>query len=224
MDDRALDVRVAANHHVGSQHGVGTQVRARFDPAVVADERGPLDSGVGVDLRPLPHPQALRHPEAGHVDLDLAVEDVLMGLHVGLERAHILPVAVGHVAEERLAVCEQLREHVAREVVGLPFGDVVEDLRLQDVDPGVDGVAEDLTPRRLLEEALDRPVVARDHDAELERVLHRLQRDRRHGLALLVEAHDLGQVEVGEHVAGDHEEGLVELVLGVAHRARGPER
>ena len=36
---------------------------------------------------------------------------------------------------------------------------------------------------------------------------------------LLVRLDDRGEVDVGEHVAGDHEEALVELVHGVAHRA-----
>ena len=43
-------------------------------------------------------------------------------------------------------------------------------------------------------------------------------------LVLVVEVDDRAEVDVGEHVAGDHEEALVELVHGVAHRAGGAER
>ena len=163
--------------------------------------------------------------EAGDVDLDLAVEHVLVGLDVGLEGADVLPVALGHVAEERLAGLEQGGEHVGREVDRpRPPVDEVEDLGLEDVDAGVDGVAEHLAPGRLLEEALDAAVVARDDDAELERVLHGLEADGGHRLLLLVEADDGRQVDVGEDVARDDEEALVELVHGVAHRARRAER
>ena len=66
---------------------------------------------------------------------------------------------------------------------------------------------EHLPPRRLLEEALDRAVLAGDDDAELERVLDRGETDRRR------RARDRGgtastlvEVDVGEDVAGDDEE------------------
>jgi hypothetical protein len=38
-----------------------------------------------------------------------------------------------------------------------------------------------------------------------------------------VEAHDGAEIDVGEHVAGDDEEAVVELVAGVADRPRGPQ-
>ena len=48
--------------------------------------------------------------------------------------------------------------------------------------------------------------------------------DGGHRLALVVEGDDLGEVDVGDDVAGDDEEALVEVLLGVAHRAGGAER
>ena len=69
------------------------------------------------------------------------------------------------------------------------------------------------------------PSALGDDDAELERVLDALQRDRRRTRSRSRCAFDeRGEVDVGEHVAGDHEERLVELVGRVAHRARGAER
>ena len=64
---------------------------------------GPDDGGLGVDLGPLPHVDAVAHLEAGDLDAHPAVEDVLVGPQVGLERADVLPVALGDGAEERLA-------------------------------------------------------------------------------------------------------------------------
>ena len=64
------------------------------------------------------------------------------------------------------------REHRLGEVDRLVLGNEVEDLRLQHVDAGVDGVGEDLAPRRLLQEPLDPAVGVGDDDAEVERVLH----------------------------------------------------
>ena len=187
---------------------------------VVADDGGTFDAGVGAHLRPLAQPHALRKTEPGNVDIDLAVEHVLVGAQVGVEVPDVLPVAVGDEPVERLLLREQEREHVGREV-DHALADVVEDLWFEDVDAGVHRVAEHLAPRRLLEEALDAPVGPGDHDAELERVVHRLQGDGGQRSALLVEADHGREVDIGEHVARDHEERLVELVARVAHRAGG---
>ena len=82
----------------------------------------------------------------------------------------------------------------------------------------------DLAPRRLLEEALDLPVLVGDDDPELERVLDRLEADRDRGALLLVELDDLVQVDVAERVTRDDEERLVQAVGGEPHRTGGPER
>ena len=62
-----------------------------------------------------------------------------------------------------------------------------------------------------------------DDDAELERVLDVLERDRGRRAGVAVGLHERAEVDVGEHVAGDHEERVVELVDGVAHRTGGAE-
>ncbi len=78
-----------------------------------------------------------------------------MGLQVRLERAHVLPVAVGHIAEEVLTCGKGRGERLAREVDDFVLRDEVEDLRLEHVDARIDCVAEDLPPRRLFEEAFN---------------------------------------------------------------------
>jgi hypothetical protein len=95
---------------------------------------------------------------------------------------------------------------------------------LDHVDTGVDRVGEDLTPRRLLEEALDPALLVGDDDAELERVLDRLEADRDRGALLLVRVDQLGEVDVAERVAGDDEERLVEAVARQPHGAGRAER
>ena len=103
----------------------------------------------------LPTQMPGRSSKPDNVDLDLAVEDVLVRLEVRRRGADVLPVAVGHVAVEGLTRLEHGREDLAGEVDGTALGDAVEDLRLEHVDAGVDGVAEHLAPARLLQEALD---------------------------------------------------------------------
>ena len=102
---------------------------------------------------------------------------------------------------------------------------MVEDLRLHHVDAGVDGVGEHLAPGRLLEEALHPVVVVDDGDAELERVGHPGQADGDQRALVVVELDQVGEVEVGERVAGDDEEGVVaQQVLGVLDAAGRAER
>ena len=101
---------------------------------------------------------------------------------------------------------------------------MLQHLGLEDVDAGVDRVGEDLAPRRLLEEALDPPVVVGDHDPELERVLDRLEADRDRRALLLWNLTSFAEVEVAERVARDDEERLVELVGGQPDRAGRAER
>ena len=70
------------------------------------------------------------------------------------------------------------------EIIWFARRDVVEHLRLEHVDAGVDGVGEDLAPTRLLEEAFDASLFVHDDHAELQRVLDALQGDGHQGLAL----------------------------------------
>ena len=62
---------------------------------------GPSTRASGVDLGALAEPDVLADAEAVDVDLDPAVEDVLVRPEVRLERADVLPVALAHVAVER---------------------------------------------------------------------------------------------------------------------------
>ena len=97
-------------------------------------------------------------------------------------------------------------------------------LGLEHVDARVDRVREDLAPRRLLEEALDLAVVVGDDDAELERVVDRLQPDRDGRTGLLVPVDESTEVDVAERVAGDDEERVVELLAREPDGAGGAER
>ena len=156
--------------------------------------------------------------------LHLLVERVEVRLAVLLEVADVLPVAVEHAAVDRASHLEQQRKELLREVVRPVGRHVLHDLGVDDVDAGVDRVGEHLAPRRLLEEALDAAVLVRHDDAELERVLDRLQADRDRRLLLAVELDEACQVDVAQRVAGDDEERVVEPARGELHGAGGSER
>ena len=157
---------------------------------------------------------------------DAAVERVAVRLAELVEVPDVLPVLVLRhaVGEDPAARLEQPREELLGEVVRLAVRHLAQAVGLQHVDAGVDGVAEDLAPAGLLQEALDPALLVGDDDAELERVLDALHRQRGDGLALAVEGDQRAEVDVGEGVAADHEERLVQEVLGLLDRAGGAER
>src|SRR5208283_2966608 len=167
VNDGALADGVVEDAYVRTEHTVPPQAHTRSDPAVVADERGTYDLGRRVDLGAFSYPDARPHREARHVDLHLAVEDVGVSAQVGLEGADVLPVTAAHVAVERPSCCQHRWEDLRREVDRTSARNPVEDLGLEHVDAGVDGVAEDLPPARLLEEPLNVPIRAEDDYAEL---------------------------------------------------------
>ncbi len=224
VHDRALQLGVVLHDDVRAEHRVRPKHCAGLHARVVADEHGAEHLGVRRDVCPFAEPHAVAYLEAGDLEMDSAVQDVVVGAAIRLERADVLPIALDDVPDELQPSVQHRREYVAREVDDLAFGDEVEDLRLEHVDVGVDRVREHLAPGRLLEEALDRPVLTSDDDPELHGILNALEGDRRKRLARLVRLHHFAEVDVGQRVAGNHEERLVELFHGVAHRARGAER
>ena len=164
-------------------------------------------------------PDVPAEPDAADLEPHLLVERVEVRLAVLVEVADVLPVAVEDAAVHRPAHLEQEREELLREVERTVRRDVLQHLRLEHVDAGVDRVGEDLPPRRLLEEALDAAVLVGDDDAELERVVDRLQPDRHRRLLLAVEVDEASEVDVAQRVAGDDEERVVEAACGETHRS-----
>ena len=108
---------------------------------------------------------------------------------------------IDHVGEVEVARWNQLR-----------------DIRVVNVDTHADVEGH----RRLLDVVLDEAVVRLDHP-EVDIDVLAVGRDRETALVTAVEAHQLGEVERGEHVAVHRQEGLIQ-VFDHLQRARGPER
>jgi hypothetical protein len=85
-------------------------------------------------------------------------------------------------------------------------------------------IVSEKTPRRLLQELRDAPILPRDHDAVLERIGDVIERERHRGAPLAVERDDRGEIDVGERVTRDHEERVVEGVTDLPHRTARAER
>src|SRR6476620_10595580 len=225
VDDRADDAAALADGHARREHRVRADVRAARDAAVIAEVRRPLDRLQIVEVHPVPQPDVAADPDPFDLELHALVERVEVRLPVLVEVAYVLPIAViEDVPVDRPAHLEQQREQLLREVVRPVLGDVLQHFRLEHVDAGVDRVREDLAPGRLLEEALDTAVLVGDDDAELERVLDRLEPDRHRCPPVAVSLDEPREIDVAEGVSGDDEERVVEPPRGTLHGASGAER
>ena len=105
-------------------------------------------------------------------------------------------------------------------------GKVIEDLRAKHVDPAVGEVGQRLGGVRLFLKALDPAVGAGDRHSELARVLDPLRRQGGDPVVRLVGLAHCGEVDVGEGVARDDQEGvgLAEEVRSLADAAGGSQR
>jgi len=224
IDDGAGRARALAQRDGVRQDGVLPDAGAGSNAGVVPDQCRSFHLIEVCDLDTLAEPDVAADPDTGNVQPHLLVERVEVRLAVLVEVPDVLPVAVHHVAVQRPAHLEQVRKQLLGEVVRPVGRDVLQHLGLEHVDARVDRVGEDLTPRRLLEKALDPSLLVRDDDPELERVVDRLETDRHGCAALLVECDELPEVDVAERVAGDDEERLVKLPRREPHRARCAER
>src|SRR6185436_13713072 len=153
-----------------------------------------------------------------------AIHDVAMNLDVLVRRADVDPIPAIHVSDECLSTLDQRREKTALDGPRHVFGDAIEGIRLQYVDPGVDGVAGNLVRRGLLQEALDIARRIGFDESVRARILDRRQHNRRLRLPLPMQVDDRRQIDFGKHVAVEDDHRFEQRFARIADGARGPER
>ena len=101
-----------------------------------------------------------------------------------------------------------------------------DDRWLEHVGAGIDEVGRSFAGRRLLDERPDPAVGLRRHDTERRGVVDLVEGDRALASGGVVEGDEGAEVEIGHHVAVDHDETLVDAGLegGEADGAGGVER
>jgi len=196
--DTALHDAVPSDHHV-------LQLGCEVDPGVFPD----------------PHVSASRLLPL-ELDPRLSGENVQVDVQVFVQVPHVLPVPIRDVPEEPVPPRQHLREDVPAPVEALLRRDEGEHLRFQDVDAGVHRIGEDFPPRRLFEETGDPSVLLRNDDSVLERVGDPGEHDRGGGFSLPVEFDRPGEVDIGDDVGADDQEGVVDPRLGVLDGSRRP--
>ncbi len=206
-------------HHAGA---VDHHAPLDLDPRPEVDR--PVKLGVGRDVDVLPHPHATAQVGAHLGDLYAPLDHIVAGAHILLQVAHVAPVAARHVAVQRLPPLQERREEVLGKVIGDAGLEIVEDLRLEDIDARVHRVRDHFSPARLFEKALDAARIVRDDHPVLERLGHTVEGNGGQRLLRFVEGNDRRQINVGDGVATDDDKGLIEVLLGLLDAPRRPQR
>ena len=220
-DDGVADLRVLVDHGKVADAHRPVDEDPRLELAIVADVRRTVDPDVVADFDVFTDPDATVATLARDLDVDPTFERIPVRLVVGLNVSDVAPVARRQVAVQRHLVGQHLGKDLAAPIHHRGGRQQIEDLGLDHIDAGVDLVGKHFAPGRLLEKAVDGPIGIGDHHPVLEWVRHRGEDDRRGCALLLVVGHHLAQVDIGEGVATDHDEGLVEVFLGVLDTAGG---
>ncbi len=196
-----------------------------LDHAAGEDDGGPEDVTRHLALALDEHAPPAVHQSGGHHRTAFSRHVVEIGLEVRRRRSRVEPVGVVGTSEE-VAVAHHGREGLPLDGDPPALGDPLQDGRLEHVGPRVDLVRRRLVARRLLDEGGDPTLGVGGHHAEGRGIGHGMQRDRPLRPAVAVEAHQAGEVHVGQHVAVHHDEGVGDAGEGrrKAHRAGGVER
>src|SRR5919112_1283438 len=204
--------------------GVPDQGNFPSDYNVVPDHHWPFEGGRGMEPGVTIQPKTPLQPLPRYRQPNLPQERIPLGRFVGLQTADIRPVKAALVPCEFLPGFQQAREDVLGEIEEGIFGDVLKHLGFEHVDAGVGQVALGFAGIRLFLEAHDVPLeVQLDHPV-LRGVRDAHQRQRRQSPPLLMEGHDLSHVHVGQGVAHDDDEGLVEAVGDTLDAPRRPHK
>src|SRR5262249_53082781 len=112
VDHRAVGRRAVLDDDVVAEHRVRLDAGAGVDPAEVADVGRTLDLAELGQLDAVAEVDVLAQADARDLEVDLAVERVVVRLAVLLQRADVLPVAVGDPAVQRPAALQQVGEQL----------------------------------------------------------------------------------------------------------------
>src|SRR5438309_701768 len=215
VDHAALDARAR------------TDVRARTDRRERAERRAGPDGRVAKqdrrdDRGSVGHRLLIAHDGPVNRCARAPGENVEVCLQVPLGGADVEPVRIGHEAEDRRVLLQERREQLLLELPELVGRNLAQNFRLKDVRAGVDVPRDELG--WFLQECFDALRRVERHQTVRAGVVDRREDDR-HGSALrAVEVDRIAEVEVGQHVAVQHDGGPFEVLEPTAHCAGGSER
>ncbi len=166
---------------------------------------------------PLPRSPRPRHRHA----LALPRYQVAVGLQEGRGRSRIKPVPVIGPGEEDTAA-HHGRKRLSFDRDTSAGGDPIQYRWFEYVGARIDLVRGRIVAWRLFDERGDPSLAVGRHDSEGRRVRHGMERNGPLGPALSMEGDERTEIEVGEDVAVDDDEGLVDAAVGggETHRTR----
>src|SRR6267378_4449744 len=132
------DIRVAPDDRAANDLDVRADLHSLAEIDRTGELRGLVDVNVACG------PDARQELVAERLALHLSAQQVGIRARVFADRSDVRPVPVGDVSKEGLAFGEQSREEILAEVEHLAGPETLEHARLDNVDTGVDRIAEDL--------------------------------------------------------------------------------
>ena len=156
------------------------------------------------------------------MNLDEVVQRIQMRFLVLIQIADIAPISFGDVAVQSHVLFEHERKEILAEVVIFMKWNELKDLRFNDIDTGVDGVAEHFAPRRLFEKSRDLSLLVCNHDTILQRILRPCKDERGFCFFLFMKLNGFSQVKIRQHVAADDHEPFIQKIGCIADTAGSP--
>src|SRR6266700_382694 len=118
-----------------------------LDLAIMGEVDWSVDLGLFRNFDTLFAPDVISNILASDLCLDFALQDICIGSHVFWQISHITPVATfSDVAVDGITISQHHGEQFLAEVELLVFLKVRENLGVEDVDTGINGIAEHFTP------------------------------------------------------------------------------
>ena len=136
-----------------------------------------------------------------------------MHITVTFRVTDITPISLGITCHQVYAFLHQMGEKVFGKIIILMFGDMVEYLRFNDIDTGIDRITEDFTPTRFFKEFFNFSLFIGDHNAKLQRIVNRCQGNGQFGFFLSMIIKDLLEIKVGHQVTADNNKVIITDIL-----------
>src|SRR5262249_40113596 len=119
----------------------------------------------------------------------------------------------GDITVQRNVVVQEGRKYILTEIEYAPTLPAVEHGGIEHVDTGIHRIADDLSPRRFLDELRDALLGVGNDDSLLQRGPHARERPRGDRLFFVMKLDQIGQIDIGDRVAADNEEWAIEPLL-----------
>jgi len=225
-DDAVMDARPVVQDGVIADHRWARHDNAAHDLHFRTQVDRPDELRVRLDTHRSSGPDIRPDPLSQVAQVQPASEQVGVGPMIFGQRADVAPIALGDISVQWRTDPEHPGEDILAPVQPRVCRNSRQRPRIDHIDACVDRVGGHRSPARFFKILEDASILLDVDHAVFEWIRHVCQCHRQGCIALLVERHDPGQVEIGERISADHQERLVlaQAICRVADRAGRAER